>query len=115
MTTLIADLLSWILLLAGSFFCLTGVIGLLRLPDFFTRVHGAGILDSLGCALILLGLAVQSGLSLTTVKLVLVLILLWVTGPTAVHALARAALRGGVDPTPDRHQHATDEASPSQP
>jgi multicomponent Na+:H+ antiporter subunit G len=83
--------------LAGSFFCLTGALGLIRLPDFFSRVHGAGVLDSLGTILVLLGLIVQAGLSLVTAKIVLVMAFLLLTGPTAIHALARAALSGGVN------------------
>lgn len=97
----VLDLLSWFCLLAGGFFCVTGAIGVLRLPDFFSRVHGAGVIDSLGMGLILLGLAFQSGLSLTTVKIMLILAFIMITGPTAVYALARAALHGGVKPLVD--------------
>ncbi|MGI9301404.1 MAG: monovalent cation/H(+) antiporter subunit G [Gammaproteobacteria bacterium] len=95
---MIADLLSWMLIAAGSFFCLVGATGLIRMPDFFTRVHGAGVLDTLGVAGIVAGLGIQAGLSLVLIKLVLILALLWITGPTAAHALARAAVHGGLNP-----------------
>ena len=92
------EIASWLCLLSGSFFALTAAVGILRLPDFFSRVHGAGILDTLATVLILLGLVLQAGFSLVTVKLIIVLVFLFITGPTAVHALARAALHGGMKP-----------------
>ena len=92
------DLLSWALLSSGSFFCVTGAIGLLRLPDFYARLHGAGIIDTLGAGLILLGLMLQAGFSLVTVKLFFVLFFILVTSPTATHAIAHAAHTHGLDP-----------------
>lgn len=85
------SILGWVLLLLGSFFCLVGSIGLIRLPDFYARVHAAGVVDSLGAILILLGLMTQTQDYLVIIKLVLILLFLMLTGPTAVHALARAA------------------------
>ena len=90
--------MSWSAILAGSFFSLTGGLGILRLPDFFTRLHAAGVTDTLGAGLMLIGLMLQSGLSLVTVKLVLVLAFLLFTSPTATHALAKAAVHGRVRP-----------------
>ena len=92
------DLASWLLLLAGSGFVLIGGVGVLRMPDFFTRLHAAGITDTLGAVLILFGLMIQGGLTLITVKLILILILLMFTSPTASHALAKAALTDGLKP-----------------
>ncbi len=83
--------LGWILLVLGSFFCLVGSIGLIRLPDFYSRVHAAGIVDSLGAILILLGMMTQTQEPIVIIKLTLVLFFMMLTGPTAVHALARAA------------------------
>ena len=71
MMATIFDGLSWICLLAGGFFVLVGGIGLIRLPDFFTRLHAAGITDTMGAGLILLGLALQSGFGLVAIKLLL--------------------------------------------
>jgi multicomponent Na+:H+ antiporter subunit G len=95
------DIVSWILLIAGALFCVIGGIGLLRLPDFFSRMHGAGITDTLGAALVLVGLMVQAGLSLLTVKLIMILIILWLTSPTSTHAIAKAARMSGLDPVLD--------------
>lgn len=92
------DLVSWACLIAGAAFALIGAIGMVRLPDVFTRMHGAGMIDTLGTGLILLGLMIQAGLSLVSVKLVLIAAFLFFTNPTATFALARAALSGGVDP-----------------
>lgn len=96
--TLLIDLLSWLLLAGGSFFILTGSIGLLRMPDFFSRTHPAGLIDTLGASLIIGGLILQSGFTQVSIKLALILILLLLTSPTATHALAQAALAGGLKP-----------------
>lgn len=96
--TLLADLLSWALLLVGGFCVLVGGIGVLRMPDFFTRMHAAGVTDTSGAILILTGLMFQSGISLVTVKLILILLFLLVSSPTASHALAKAALSDGLVP-----------------
>ncbi len=92
------DIVSWILLAAGSVFSMIGGLGLIRLPDVYTRMHGAGITDTMGAGLILAGLMVQGGLSLVSVKLVLILIFLLYTSPTSTYALANAALHRGLKP-----------------
>ena len=92
------DILSWILLVAGAAFSMIGGIGMHRLPDMYTRMHGAGITDTLGAGLIIAGLIVQGGLTLVTVKLFLILVFLLFTSPTSTHALANAALHGGLKP-----------------
>ncbi|MEW6690701.1 MAG: monovalent cation/H(+) antiporter subunit G, partial [Pseudomonadota bacterium] len=86
------DVLSWILLAAGGLFCLIGAVGLLRMPDLFTRMHAASVTDTLGAGLILLGLILQAGLTLVSFKLLAIGLLLFFTTPTATHALAKAAL-----------------------
>src|SRR5210317_2300480 len=98
MMALALDLLSWICLLAGAGFLLIGAIGVLRFPDFYTRLHAVSICDTLGAGLVLLGLMVQGGLSLVTVKLLLMFYFMIFTGPTAVHALAEAAMQGKLKP-----------------
>lgn len=98
MMATIFDGLSWICLLAGGFFVLVGGIGLIRLPDFFTRLHAAGITDTMGAGLILLGLALQSGFGLVAIKLLLFFGFLIFTSPTATHALAKAAIHGKIRP-----------------
>lgn len=92
------DIPSAACILAGGFFLVAGGIGLLRLPDLFTRMHAAGITDTLGVGLFVLGFVIQAGLGTVAVKLVLVLLFVLLTGPVAVHALAKAALHGGVRP-----------------
>lgn len=95
---MLIDLLSWVCLLSGSIFLITGAVGLIRFPDFFTRLHAASVVDTLGCILIVLGLMLQAGLSIVTVKLVLIVIFILFTTPAAAHALAKAALHGQVKP-----------------
>ena len=90
----IVSIASPILLLVGSVFTLIGSIGIVRMPDVFTRLHAAGITDTLGAAGVLLGLALKAGFSLLLVKLLLMLVFLLLLNPTACHALARAALHG---------------------
>lgn len=92
------DLLSWALLISGGLFCMVGGIGLLRMPDFYTRVHAASITDTLGAGLVLAGLALQAGLTLVAVKLLIIGLLLFFTSPTATHALTRAAMARGLKP-----------------
>lgn len=92
------NVLSGLCLVAGSFFSLVGGFGLIRMPDFYTRMHAASVTDTLGAGLILLGLMLQAGLTLVTVKLIMVGLLIFVASPTASHALARAALLRGVSP-----------------
>ena len=89
-------------LLAGAAFLLVGAIGLVRLPDFFTRVHATGVIDTMGTALILLGLFILAGWTLPAVKIVLIFGFMMLTGPTATHALAKAALHGRLDPLSGR-------------
>ena len=94
----ILDLISWLLLVTGSFFCLTGVIGLLRFPDFFSRIHAASLTDTLGAGLILTGLMLQAGWGLVLPKLIMILLFSFLAGTTASHAMARAALQSGLKP-----------------
>lgn len=96
--SLVLDVLSWIAIAIGAFAVLTASLGLLRLPEFFSRTHSTGILDTLGAGMILLGFGLQTGLSLVTFKLALVFVFILITGPTAAHALARSALQSGVRP-----------------
>ena len=92
------DVLSWVMLLSGAGFVLTGGIGILRLPDLYTRMHAASLTDTLGTLLILGGIVVQAGLTLASVKLLAIAVFLLLTGPTATYALANAALLAGLLP-----------------
>lgn len=92
------DILSWICIVAGGAFCMIGALGLVRMPDFYTRVHAAGIVDTAGAGLMLLGMILQAGFSLIAVKLLMIGLLLLFTSPTATHALVKAALARGLAP-----------------
>jgi len=94
----ILDLLSWVAIVSGGVLCLIGGYGLIKLPDMYTRMHGAGLIDTLGIGLILVGLMFQAGFTLVLAKLIMILIFIFFTSPTATHALARAALNGGLKP-----------------
>jgi multicomponent Na+:H+ antiporter subunit G len=96
--SLLADVLSWGFLLAGSFFAIVGGVGLIRFPDLFTRLHAAGVTDTGGAGLILVGLMFQGGLTLVSAKLLLILGFMWFSSPVSTYALARAALAGGEEP-----------------
>jgi multicomponent Na+:H+ antiporter subunit G len=96
--SLALDILSWACLVAGGVFLLIGALGLLRMPDFYTRLHPAGLTDTLGAGLILLGLCFQAGWTLVLAKLVLIFLLLMLTSPTASHATARAAMAAALRP-----------------
>ena len=95
---LLLDVLSWAMLLAGAGFVLVGGIGVLRLPDLYTRMHAGSLTDTLGTLLILGGIMLQAGLSLATIKLAAIAVFLLLTGPTAAYALANAALLAGLLP-----------------
>lgn len=92
------DALSWVCLVGGGFFCVVGAVGMLRMPDFYTRMHAASVIETLGAGLILLGLMLQAGFTLVAVKLMIVGLLIFFASPTATHALARAAMARGLKP-----------------
>lgn len=96
--SLLVDVLSAASLFAGACFCLVGAVGLLRMPDFYTRMHAASVLETLGAGLILLGLLLQAGWTLAAAKLLMIGLLIFFASPTASHALARAALTHGLAP-----------------
>jgi multicomponent Na+:H+ antiporter subunit G len=95
MSMMIIDIASWMFLCIGSAFCLIGGIGLLRMPNFYTRCHAAGVTDSGGAGFMLVGLMLQAGFGLVFFKLLTVLLFLWLTSPAATHALAKAAYARG--------------------
>ena len=98
MAAIILDVLSFVLIGIGSFSLIIGALGVLRLPDVYTRMHAASITDTLGAGTIILGLIIQAGLTLVAGKLFLILIFLFFTSPASSFALAHAALSSGVKP-----------------
>ena len=94
----IVEVMSWVSILAGSCFMLVGAIGTLRFPDFWSRVHAVSVTDSAGMLLLTLGMCIQGGFTLITVKLIIIGVFLFITGPTATHAVANAAFVSGFLP-----------------
>jgi multicomponent Na+:H+ antiporter subunit G len=94
----VVELLSDACLLLGGVLCITGGVGLLRMPDFFSRVHASGVTETLAAPLLLGGLLLQMDWSLDSVKVLMILILVLATNPTATHAMAKATLHGGQRP-----------------
>lgn len=95
---LVLDIASWACFIGGAFFLLVGAVGMIRLPDFWSRLHGAGVIDTAGAELIILGMIFQAGLTLVTIKLVLIGLFLFFTSPTGTHAVANAAHVAGIRP-----------------
>ena len=95
------EILSGILVILGSLSIIVGLLGVYRMPDFFTRLHAASVIDTLGTILILFGLILYAGLNIVSIKLLLILIFILITTPTAAHALAKSALHGKLKPMTD--------------
>lgn len=96
--SLLLDILSWACLVAGGVFCMIGALGLVRMPDFYTRMHAASITETVGAGLMLFGMIMQAGFTLIAVKLIMIGLLLFFASPTATHALAKAARARGLQP-----------------
>ena len=103
----ILDVASWVAIGGGVFFMLVGAIGILRMPDIYTRLHAAGMTDTMGAGFLLLGMGLQTvvdmmhgetGYWMVLVRLVLIYVFLLATSPIASHAVARAGIAGGVEP-----------------
>ena len=89
---------AYAVLLLGFFFVFTGALGILRFPDFFTRLHAMGKTDTLGVALMALGLAILEGATINGVKILFIILFVGMASPAATHALGRAAHRAGLVP-----------------
>jgi multicomponent Na+:H+ antiporter subunit G len=95
---LLVSILGVGLVAAGVVFALIGSIGVLRLPDFYTRTHAASKLDTLSLGLCMLGLAILQGPDLNAVKLLLIFVFASIANPAAANALGRSAIRAGLEP-----------------
>ena len=89
---------SWLLLTTGSAFVVIGAVGIVRMPDIYTRLHAASLIETLGGGCLLAGLMLQAGLTLVALKLAIILLLFLFTAPVAMHAIAQAALLQDVKP-----------------
>lgn len=107
------DITSIIFLFAGVFFFMVGSIGLNRMVDVYTRLHATTKCDTLGQALVLIGVMLYEGLTLVSIKLFLIIVFVLVTSPTAAHALAKGAYLYGVKPcdqtSPDMYKEKAEE------
>jgi multicomponent Na+:H+ antiporter subunit G len=110
----VIDWFSGFCMLGGGFLCITGGVGLLRLPDFFSRVHAAGVTETLAAPLLLTGLILQMDWSLDLFKVLMILFLVLATNPTATHAMAKAALHGGYLQKARGAEHAAEEDASSK-
>ena len=93
---MIADIVCIALVSGGVFFLFMGTVGMLRFPDFYTRMHAAGKCDTLGSLLVVSGIAVYLGPTLNSIKVLAIAVFIFLTSPTATHAIARAAFRNKV-------------------
>lgn len=96
--SLIIDALSWASLLLGCFLGISGAIGIFRFKEFYSRTHAASVTDTLCVFFIMSGLILQSGFTLISVKMIMIVVLLWLTSPVASHSLIRAAYQTGLKP-----------------
>ena len=110
----VLNVFSWILLGSGSFFYVVGSIGLLRMPDVFTRMHATSVSDTFGAFLMLVGMMLQVEPSLVTLRLIIIIAIILYTGPEATHALARAARHAGIKPLLDDDTDNDREDTPSK-
>lgn len=115
--TVVLDAASWALIVAGSFFILAGAIGMMRLPDVFTRMHSASLIETLGAGFLFAGLMLQAGFNQVSLKLLFILLLFFFTGPVVTHALAQAAIEAGLKPQldEDRRDRLTQSADETAP
>ena len=94
----VVEIIATVFIALGALVMLAGAAGVLRFPDFYSRLHAAGKSDTLGQGLILLGLAIPVGLSLISFKLALIILFIFIFNPTATHALARGGWVLGLKP-----------------
>ena len=107
--TMFLDAMSWVCLVGGAAFCIIGAIGLIRLTNFYDRTHAAGITDTMGAGLILVGLILQAGPTLVGVKLVMILIFIYLTSPAVGYGVAKAAFSHGVEMPGDQSEIVAEE------
>ena len=91
-------IITGIFMAIGCFFVFVSAIGIVRFPDFYSRMHPAGKADTMGQTMVLLGLMVFEGFTLVSVKLLFIILFIFIANPTATHALANAAYNSGVEP-----------------
>ncbi|MBE0524403.1 MAG: monovalent cation/H(+) antiporter subunit G [Methanosarcinales archaeon] len=98
MTIIISNIISVVFIFIGLFFIVAGTVGLIRFPDFYSRMHATGKCDTLGVGLMIIGLIIYNGLNFISVKLLFLVIFIFIANPVATHAIARAAYKVGLRP-----------------
>ena len=96
--TTILYIFSIIFVIGGVFFFFTATVGLLRFPDFFTRLHATGKGDTLAVLMCLIGIGLYTGFSLTGLKVLVIAVFMFLAQPTATHAISKAGLKSGLKP-----------------
>ena len=94
----VIDIASWVSILLGSFFVLVAAIGIVRMPDVYTRLHAASVGETMGVGLLCLGMILQSPHWLVTAKIITIAAVIFFSAPVAGHALAQAAMTAGIRP-----------------
>jgi len=85
-------------LMGGFFFTTVAALGVIRFPDFYTRLHAAGKGDTLGIALSITGLALYHGFNLVSLKLMFIVFFIFLANPIGTHVLSGAAYKTGIRP-----------------
>jgi len=98
---ILREIAVWVLMLSGGIFAVIGAIGVLRFPDFWSRLHAGSVSESAGLILLLAGMSLHSGFTLVSLKLVLIGVFIFITGSTSTHAVANAAMVSGLKPSSD--------------
>lgn len=98
MVMTIINIISTIFIIIGLFFIIAGTVGLIRFPDFYSRMHATGKCDTLGEGLVIIGLIIYNGFNMISVKLLFLVIFIFVANPVSTHAIARAAYKVGLRP-----------------
>lgn len=92
------------LLFCGLIFFAGGSVGIIRFPDFYSRLHPAGKLDTGGLAITMTAFALYTlqtitlGAMITSIKIILIVVFVFITSPTAIHAIVDAGVRAGLVP-----------------
>jgi multicomponent Na+:H+ antiporter subunit G len=93
-----------LLIVCGLIFYTGGAVGIIRFPDFYSRLHPAGKLDTAGLVITMGALALYTALPIsaqaliTALKIILIVVFVFITSPTAIHAIVDAAVRAGLKP-----------------
>jgi multicomponent Na+:H+ antiporter subunit G len=91
MVEIILNIIISIFIILGTFFFFVGVLGLIRMPDVFCRMHATTKSDTMGAGLIFIGLIIWQGMNMISLNILIVLVFIWLTNPTAAHFIARSA------------------------